>query len=113
MAQTNRNLRLTHDGRMQSTMKNLTVLARHVRCAITRKACVNGVHRLGFGVHLSNLPMHVGVLGVEANFERLETRVALAISPNNHNRWCGTCNMPLTTRRDKAQCNVKRHAGCN
>ena len=53
----------------------------------------------------------VGVLGVEADFERLKYRVASAISRNNHNRSCGTCNMPLTTRRDKAQCNVKRHAG--
>ena len=51
-----------------------------------------------------------GVLGVEADFERLKYRVASAISRTNHNRSCGTCNIPLTTRRDKAQCNVKRHA---
>ena len=58
LAQPNTNLRLTQDGRMQGTMKNLTFVARHVRCAITRKACVNGVHRFGFGVHLSHLPMY-------------------------------------------------------
>ena len=39
-------------------MKNLTFVARHVRCAITRKACVNGVHRFGLGVHPSHLPMY-------------------------------------------------------
>ena len=43
LVQPNTNLRLTQDGRMQGTMKNLTFVARHVRCAITRKACVNGV----------------------------------------------------------------------
>ena len=58
LAQPNTNLRLTQDGCMQGTMKNLTFVARHVRCAITRKACVNGVHRFGFGVHPSHLPMH-------------------------------------------------------
>ena len=30
---------------------------------------------------------------------------------NNHNLSCGSCNLPLTTRLDKAQCNTKRHAG--
>ena len=58
LAQPNTNLRLTQDGRMQGTMKNLTFVARNVRRAITRKACVNGVHRFGFGVHLSHLPMY-------------------------------------------------------
>ena len=58
LAQPNTNIRLTQDGRMQGTMKNLTFVARHVRCAITRKACVNGVHRFGFGVHPSHLPMY-------------------------------------------------------
>ena len=58
LAQPNTNLRLTQDGRMQGTMKNLTFVARHVRCAITRKAGVNGVHRFGFGVHLSHLPVY-------------------------------------------------------
>ena len=58
LAQPNTNLRLTQDGRMQGTMKNLTFVARHVRCAITRKACVNGIHRFGFGVHPSHLPMY-------------------------------------------------------
>ena len=58
LAQPNTNLRLTQHGRMAGTMKNLTFVARHVRCAITRKACVNGVHRFGFGVHPSHLPMY-------------------------------------------------------
>ena len=58
LAQPNTNLRLTQDGRMQGTMKNLTFVARHVRCAITRKACVNGVHRFGFRVHPRHLPMY-------------------------------------------------------
>ena len=61
LAQPNTNLRVTQDGRMQGTMKNLTFVARNVRCAITRKACVNGVHKLGFGVHLSHLPMYCWV----------------------------------------------------
>ena len=42
LAQRNTNLRLTQDGRIQGTMKNLAFKARHVRCAITSKACVNG-----------------------------------------------------------------------
>ena len=46
------------------------------------------------------------VLGLEANLEQLQYRVASAISRSNHNLSCGTCNMPLTTRRDKTQCNV-------
>ena len=58
LAQSNTDLRLTQDRRMQGTMKNLTFVAGYVRCAITRKACVNGVHRFGFGVHPSHLPMH-------------------------------------------------------
>ena len=58
LAQPNTNLRLTQDRCMQGTMKNLTFVARHVRCAITRKACVNGVHRFGFGVNPSHLPMY-------------------------------------------------------
>ena len=52
-----------------------------------------------------------GVLGVEADLERLWYSVASAISRSNHNLSCGTCNIPLTTRRDKAQYNAKRHAG--
>ena len=58
LAQPYTHLRLTQDGRMQGTMKNLTFVARHVRCAMTRKACVNGVHRFGSGVHPSHLPMY-------------------------------------------------------
>ena len=54
LAQPNTNLRLTQDGRMQGTMKNLTFVARHVRCAITRKARVNGSTDLGSG----HLPMY-------------------------------------------------------
>ena len=36
LAQPNTDLRLTQDGHMQGTMKNLTFVARGVRCAITR-----------------------------------------------------------------------------
>ena len=32
-----------------------------MRCAITIKACVTGVRRLGLGVHLSHLPIHCRV----------------------------------------------------
>ena len=48
-----------------------TFVAGYVRCAITRKACVNGVHRFGFGVHPSHLPMRCWVLGMEADLEQL------------------------------------------
>ena len=58
LVQPNTNLRLTQDGRMQGTMKNLTFAARNMRCAITRKVCVNGVHRFGFGVPPSYLPTY-------------------------------------------------------
>ena len=34
------------------------ILAPALRGAITRKACVNGVHRFGLGVHPSNRPMY-------------------------------------------------------
>ena len=44
LAQPVTNLRLTQDGRMQGTMKNLTFVAHHVRCAITRKACGQGCY---------------------------------------------------------------------
>ena len=37
---------------------------------------------------------NVGVLGVEANLERLKYTVASVISRRNHNLSCGTCNMP-------------------
>ena len=80
LAQSNTHLRLTQDRRMQDTMKNLTFTAGFVRCAITRKACVNGVHRFGFSVHPSHLPMQSSVLGVEAGLERLKYTVAAAIS---------------------------------
>ena len=43
--------------------------------------------------------------------ERRKYRVASAISRSNHNLSCGTCKMSFTTRRDRAECNVKRHAG--
>ena len=43
LAQSNTYLQLTQDRRMQSTMKNLTFVARYVRCAITKKACVSKV----------------------------------------------------------------------
>ena len=86
LAQSNTHLHLTQDRRMQGTMKNLAFMTGYVRCAISRKACVNGVHGFGFGVHPSHLPMQcwsprgggqlgatsqcsVGVLGVEANLE--------------------------------------------
>ena len=39
-------------------MKNLAFVARHVGCAIARKACVNGFHIFGLGVHPSHLPMY-------------------------------------------------------
>ena len=52
LAQSNTNLQLTQDRQMQGTVKNLTFLAGYVRCAITRKACVNRVHRFGFEIHL-------------------------------------------------------------
>ena len=94
-------------------MKNLAFVAGDVRCAITRKACVNGVKSLGSGYIRANSHCTAGFLGVEADFERLKYGVSSAISRSNHNRSCGTCNMPLTTRRDKAQCNVKRHMATN
>ena len=51
-------LRLTQDRGMEGTMKNLTFVARYVRCAITKESCVHGVHTFGFGVDPSHLPMH-------------------------------------------------------
>ena len=65
---------------------------------------------LGWGYIRATSQCTARIRGVEANFEQLKYRVASAISRDNHNRSCGTCNMPLTTHRDKAQCNVKRHA---
>ena len=56
LAQSNTKLRWTYFTRMQGTMKNLIFVAGYVRCAITRKACCNGVHRFGFSVHPS-LPL--------------------------------------------------------
>ena len=71
LAQSNTYLRLTQDRHMQSTMKNLTFVARHVRCTIKKEACVSGVRKFGFGVHTSHLPMNCRVLGVEADLEGL------------------------------------------
>ena len=63
LAQPNTNIRLTQDGRMQGRMKNLTFAPGNVRCGITRKACVNGVHGFGFGVHRSHPNVLLGSLG--------------------------------------------------
>ena len=57
LGQSDIDLRLTQNTCMQGTMKNLSFVAGYVRCAITRKAWVNGFHRFGFGVHPSHLPM--------------------------------------------------------
>ena len=77
LAQSNTNLRLTQDRHMQGTSKNLTFVVGYVRCPITRKACVNRVHRFGFGVHPSHVPMQswgprgggrLGTTGVQSTF---------------------------------------------
>ena len=50
LRQPNTYLQLTQDRCMQRTMKNLTFVVRYVRCAITKRACVSGVRKFGFGV---------------------------------------------------------------
>ena len=102
-------LRLTQDRHMQGTMKNLTLVARYARCAITKSMCLRSC--LGLVYIRATSQCIVGVRGVEADLQQLRYKVACAISCINHNLSCGTCNMPLTTRPDKAQYNVKRHAG--
>ena len=57
-------------------MNNLTFVAGYVRCAITRKACVTGSTDLGLVYIRATSQCDAGVLGVEANLERLKYTVA-------------------------------------
>ena len=92
-------------------MKNIKFVVGYVRCAITRKAFVDRASRLDSVYIGATCQCSAGVGGVEGNLEQLKYKIASAISRSNHNLPCGTGNMPLTTGRVKAQCNVKRHAG--
>ena len=111
LARSYKYLRLTQDGGMESTMKNLAFVARYVRCTITRKACVSGVHIFGFGVHLSHILMHCWGPRCASRLGTMVIQSSLChFMQQPQSILCGTCNMPLTMRRNKAQCNVKRHA---